>query len=343
ACVCDDDEASHEGCDGDDGLLSGVAQAPVGVPEDGVVAAGRHRGHEQGALDLGPAAAGSAIGVGGAALVGVGGDAGQGGGLTAVDAAEFGHETDQGGGGGGADARDGAQDPLGADEFGGGAHQCGDGGVEGLDLGVEAGSQRLQAGPHRLGAGGGQAVGAGGALSHQVGPGEHQGLQAFAVRVGGLPAGEACVAFLGVVGERASIEGVALGQGAERADEGLDLAGVGPVGGASGREQSGQKGVLVTAGGLAHDQAGRVEAGREGGEAVGLVGQGPEAGIAAVEHHDAGLANIAAEEAGGDRRGGGCGVGLDGGLDGESRGGLGCVGGGRHGGYPGMACDCLRA
>ncbi len=98
-------------------------------------------------------------------------------------------------------------------------------------------------------------MGAGGALGDEVGAGQHQGLQALALRIGRLPSGQTGVALLGVAGERTGIEGVALAQGAERADECLDLAGVGTVGRDAGDEQGGEQRVLVAAGGLADDEA----------------------------------------------------------------------------------------
>lgn len=175
---------------------------------------------------------------------------------------EASHEGDEGGGGGGADAGDGLQRPLGPPEVVGAGHQRGDGSLERLDLADEAGAQGFEIGAHRLGAGGLEAVGAGGALGDEVGAGQHQGLQALADRIGGLPAGQAGVALLGVAGQRAGIERVALAERAEGADERLDLAGVGAVS----RDVGGEQGVLVAASGLADDEAGGVQAGGEGGE-----------------------------------------------------------------------------
>lgn len=129
------------------------------------------------------------------------------------------------------------------------------------------------------------------------------------------------MALLCVAGQRPGIEAVAFAQGPERADEGLDLARVGTVGGASGGQQGGQERVLVAAGRLADDEAGAIQAGGEGGERLGCVGQGVGAAVAAVAGDDAGLADVAADEAGWGVQGDGLG----------------------HGSYPDAACDCLRA
>lgn len=61
--------------------------------------------------------------------------------------------------------------------------------------------------------------------------------------------------------------------------------------------ERGEQGVLVSAGGLADDEAVVIEPGSEGGERIGLVGDGAGGPVAAVEDDDGGLADIAAEDA----------------------------------------------
>ena len=105
------------------------------------------------------------------------------------------------------------------------------------------------------------------------------------------------MALSGGGGERLGIDRVGFAEDAEGADEGLDLAGVGAVGGHAGDEGRGEQRVLVAAGGLAHQEGGGLDAGEEGVEGVAPVGQRGGAPVAAVEDDDRGFADIAPEQA----------------------------------------------
>jgi hypothetical protein len=149
-----------------------------------------------------------------------------------AEAAELGHEGEQGcGGGGAADAGDGLQGMGGCGKRRMGLDEGCDGGVDGLDLVGEAVEQALQVGLGGVGAWGGDAVGAGGALLDEVAPGEHERLELVAGQVWRLPSRELAVALLAVAGQGAGVDGVGFAEDAERADERLDAAGVGAVGG----------------------------------------------------------------------------------------------------------------
>ena len=95
-------------------------------------------GHEEEAFDFGSSATGSAIGVGLAALIGMGRKACEGGGLASGERTELGHEGDEGCGGFLTDALDrdqgldGLGDPL----------ACG---AEGVDIGFDRLDLRLEA------------------------------------------------------------------------------------------------------------------------------------------------------------------------------------------------------
>ena len=102
---------------------------------------------------------------------------------------------------------------------------------------------------------------------------------------------------LAVAGEALGVDGVGLGDAAERADEGLDLAGVGPVGGNTGLGGGDQQVSFVAAGGFADHQAVAVELLDEGGERLGLVGDLAGLPGQGVEHDDLGLADVAADDA----------------------------------------------
>ena len=113
------------------GFLPALDEALVEGLEVWIVFAGGEGGHEEDPFDFGSSAAGSAIGVGLAALIWVGRKACEGGGLAAGERAEPGHQGDEGGGGLGADAFDGDE----------GFDGVGDGlalGGQGVDVGVDA-------------------------------------------------------------------------------------------------------------------------------------------------------------------------------------------------------------
>ena len=95
-------------------------------------------GHEEDSFDFGSSAAGSAIGVGLAALIGMGRKACEGGGLASGERTELGHEGDEGGGGFLTDAGYGDEDIDGlGDRLAGGAEGV-DVGLDRLDLRIEA-------------------------------------------------------------------------------------------------------------------------------------------------------------------------------------------------------------
>ena len=137
ACVDDGDELAHDGSEGDDFLFAVIEEAFVEGLEGGVVTAGGERGHEEDGSEFDASAADPAVAVALAALVWVGSDAGEGGAGLAVEGAEFGHESGQGGGDDGAAAFD-AGDGLDADAQAVGlAGQAGDLVVEPGDRAVE--------------------------------------------------------------------------------------------------------------------------------------------------------------------------------------------------------------
>ena len=106
--------------------------------------------------------------------------------------------------------------------------------------------------------------------------------------------------FAAVGDQSPRVDRIGLAEDPEGADERLDLAGIGAMGGNAGRDGGPQQSVLVAAGGFADDQASRVEPGDEGVEGLATVFEGGEAIGTAVLNDDGGLADVAAD----DRRGG---------------------------------------
>jgi hypothetical protein len=139
--VSDDEEFSHDCGDGDEGLFACVEEAFVEGAKGRVVFCGGDCGHEQDAFNFGSSAAGSSIGVGLAALIGMGRKACEGGGLASGERTELGHEGDEGDEGGGGfltDAGYGDEDIDGlGDRLAGGAEGV-DVGLDRLDLRIEA-------------------------------------------------------------------------------------------------------------------------------------------------------------------------------------------------------------
>ncbi len=167
--------------------------------------------------------------------------------------------------------------------------------IDGGELGVEAGDDGVETDVRGVGAGGRPPVGVGEPVGEDVAPGQDEGLQAHPLDVACAPEREAAMPLAPVAGERPRVDRVGLAEDAERADEGLDLAGVGAVGRDAGREQGGQKIALVAAGGLADDEAGRIKRGGELGQGLRLVGDRARSAMGFVEHDDAGLADIATD------------------------------------------------
>ena len=101
---------------------------------------------------------------------------------------------------------------------------------------------------------------------------------------------------LAIAGQRTGIDRIGLAQGAKRADEGLDLAGIGavrlPAGIGQGAEQSG----FMAAGRFADHQTVRIKCRSERGKRFRVIGNAHN--TAAVEGNDAVLAHIAADAAG---------------------------------------------
>lgn len=102
------------------------------------------------------------------------------------------------------------------------------------DIGFDAGdlvgggvAHRLQAVLGDLAAGGLELVGERGALLDQLAAQAGERAQLVEHAAGRPPARKLGVALLAVAGEGAGIDGVGLGDPPERADEGLDLAGIG--------------------------------------------------------------------------------------------------------------------
>src|SRR5271168_3004226 len=170
--VCDDDEFSHVSGVCDEGLFACAEETSVEGGEGGVMPCGGDCGHEEDSFDFGSSAAGSAIGVGLAALVGMGRKACEGGGLASGERTELGHEGDEGGGGFLTDAgyRDQGFDGLG-DRLAPGAQRI-DIGFDRLDLRVEAFDERLEISVDRLGGRGGATIGVGEAVLDKVASGQ---------------------------------------------------------------------------------------------------------------------------------------------------------------------------
>ena len=112
-------------------------------------------GHEQDSFDFRSSAAGSAIGVGLAALIGMGRKACERGGLASGERTEFGHEGDEAGGGFLTDAGYGDQDIDGlGDRLARGAQGL-DVGFDRVDLRLEGFDERVEIRADGLGGGGG--------------------------------------------------------------------------------------------------------------------------------------------------------------------------------------------
>jgi hypothetical protein len=116
--VEEDNEFTHHGGEGDDGLFAPLAEAGVEGFEHGVAPGGVHGGHVEGAAHGGASAFDAAGAVLCAAVAVVGGEAGEGGGFARGEAAKFGHVGQEHGGADGADAGDLLQ-PLGLCVHGG--------------------------------------------------------------------------------------------------------------------------------------------------------------------------------------------------------------------------------
>jgi hypothetical protein len=131
----------------------------------------------------------------------------------------------------------------------------------------------------------------------------------------GCPARQFGVALLAVAGEPPGVDAVGLAEASERANEGLDLAGISAVRRHARRSGGCEQGGLVAAGGLADHEAVRGQALGEGAKSFGVVG---ELGGASGRHVENGyglLADIAADDAGqdggvGEGGGGGHGQGI---------------------------------
>jgi hypothetical protein len=220
--VSDDDEFSHDCGDGDERFFARAKETFVEGAEGGVVFCGGDCGHEEDSFHFGSSAAGSAIGVGLAALIGMGRKACQGGGLASGERTEFGHEGDKGGGGFLTDAGYGDQglDGLG-DRLAGGAQSL-DVGFDRLDLRVEAFEERLEINVDGLGGGGGATIGVGEAILDEVASGQDERLQALSLGLAGAPKRKFGVAVQPVSGKRGCVDGVGFTERPKRADEGLD-------------------------------------------------------------------------------------------------------------------------
>jgi hypothetical protein len=114
--VSDDDELAHESGDGEEWFFAVLGEFEEEGSELRVVSGGGESGHEEKGFDFGPPAFGAAIGIGVSALPWVRREAGESGGLSSVERAEFGHESDESGGGFGTDAWDAGEDGGGAFE-----------------------------------------------------------------------------------------------------------------------------------------------------------------------------------------------------------------------------------
>lgn len=123
-------------------------------------------------------------------------------------------------------------------------------------------------------------------------------MQPATLDVARLPSGQLGVTLLAVSGQGAGIDGVGLAQCAERPDEGLDLAGIGPVSGMPGLTDGLKQGRLISSGRLANGKAGGVEHGDRAGERIGLIGPGVGLAGSAVEYDDIGLSDVASDEGG---------------------------------------------
>ncbi len=176
-------------------------------------------------------------------------------------------------------------------------------GLDAGDLGVEGREDAVQAWGKVAHAGCLDAVLAGDALFDEVLTGRHQPVEPVALAVARSPAGEAVVPLAAVVRQRPGIDGVGLAERAEGADEGLGLAGIGAMRGAAGTGQRIEQERLVPACRLADHQRAGIERGGEVGQGGAGVANPRDALCPAVEDDDLGLADIAADEAGGNGSG----------------------------------------
>ena len=113
-------------------------------------------------------------------------EAGEGGGLAAIERSELGHEGDESGGGLVAEAGDGDERLEGPGDRLALGGQGLDIGFDRRDLRIEAFDERIEIAACVLGAGGGGAIGVGEAIPDEVPSGQDEGLQAQAVAVAGL-------------------------------------------------------------------------------------------------------------------------------------------------------------
>src|SRR5690606_29120483 len=219
-CVEDCDDLSRGCGDCDDGLLSVGDEAVVEVCEFASSACGLEGWQEEDGAQLRPSAAHSAVSDPCSALVGVGGKACEGGGLSPVQGTQLGHEGEQGGGGDVADAGHCGEDCV----------PCAHAGLadELADLGLEEADPAGDGGEH-VAVGGGQLRGARGLCAgpprdlhgQQIGAAGNEAAQPFPVGVRGLPEGEVLPALAPVACHEAGVDGVALAEAAMGADEGL--------------------------------------------------------------------------------------------------------------------------
>ena len=138
-CVCEDDEFSHDCCDGDLWHFTSGDESVIRGFEIGVEPGGYEGGHVECLTDVGASSvderpAGTFTG-----LSHDGGCAGQACGGLAIEVAEFGHVDQEGEGGAFCDARNGGQDSEPPGEFRIAFDQGADGGLDLCDLALDQG------------------------------------------------------------------------------------------------------------------------------------------------------------------------------------------------------------
>jgi hypothetical protein len=99
-----------------------------------------------------------------------------------------------------------------------------------------------------------------------------------------------------VSGER-GVDGVGFAKHAKRPDEGLDLAGVSPVGRHVRGDEGGQQIAFIASRRLADDEKGRAERGGEFGQGLRLIGDRSGAAQGGVMDDDRRFADVASDEA----------------------------------------------
>jgi len=172
-------------------------------------------------------------------------------------------------------------------------------GVEAGDFGVERCEDADEARFERRHAGGLETIAVGDTLADEVAAKGDEEVKAVALVIARLPAGEAIVAFTAIAGQSTGIDRIAFAEGAQGTDEGLHLAGIGTMNVPPGGDQCIEQDGFVTACRLADHQRVRIKGRGKARQRCAGVGYLRRVPGSAVEDDDLGLADIAADKAGG--------------------------------------------